>query len=157
MKVYKIRLNPEDADYGDAWSAAVAHSQQTIFDTLPPAMQRRIERTRKDLPLKRADACCTRCAGDGYRNDREDWVVVAEGKKVFGKVCFQCNGSGIEPHMEPVWFRRRVMDIIKTKSPAKLREWAKRVIDALAHPYRCVLLDIAKAVLAGEDPTKLPH
>jgi hypothetical protein len=40
------------------------------------------------------DNACTRCGGEGYRNDNPHWINVPEAG---GKVCFRCRGDGREP------------------------------------------------------------
>jgi hypothetical protein len=166
--VYKIRLNSADAKYGlrsagadysqeamDAWRAAVASTMEAIWKSLPTEMQDSIREIRATLPQKRADACCTRCGGSGYREDKQNWIDLMDGKR-----CFKCNGSGIETHMEPIFFRRRVVDTLLESTPAKAKEWADKVYNDKEHAYRSVLMDIVDLIRSGaskEEVRKLPH
>jgi len=175
----KIRLNPADAKYDldtkerraerqkytgsafsqqalDAWKTACYSTAQSIYTSLPLAMRQAVVQIRKNLPKVRADAYCTRCGGRGYRDDCERWIVVPKEQRP-GKVCFKCQGCGIEPCMEPVFFRRRVVDSLANAAPQKAVVWAKRVLTCTDNPYRPVLVDIAEAVLAGVDVRTLPH
>lgn len=45
---------------------------------------------------QRRERACTRCDGEGVREDSPTWVVVKKGNQQ-GKVCFRCHGSGKEP------------------------------------------------------------
>jgi hypothetical protein len=178
-KIYQIRLNPDDAKYGldtkqerakrfeetgtvfsslalSAWQAARDSTNEAIFKSLPKDMQAAITAMRPKLPQLRPDAGCLRCGGKGYREDKKHWIVIA-GQTIHGKVCFKCMGSGIEPSMEPVFFRRRAIDTLRCVNETKAREWADKVLDADDNPYQCVLLDIAQAIIADQDYTKLPH
>src|SRR5581483_1490548 len=169
-KILKIRLNPEDAKYGldtkerraerfattgsafslealTAWKAACASTSRAILESLPKSMQEAIPAIRASLPKSYPDAACTRCAGLGYREDKEHWIVI-EGERLRGKVCFKCEGSGIEPCFEPTFFRRRVMDSIKQASDKARLNWAERVLKAsYNHPYFPVLSDIALMIV----------
>lgn len=58
---------------------------------------------------------CTRCGGEGYLEENESWIV-AKGKKGVGKVCFRCEGDGIEPgnHLpDPLTVRANVVAKLK--------------------------------------------
>lgn len=180
MKVYKIRLNPEDAKYGldskerqaqrfqntgdtfsqfalDAYNAAKNSTALAIFQSLPTEMQKAIPEIRRILPVVRPDARCSRCQGKGRREDIPNWIVI-EGKKLIGKICFKCLGNGIEPCMDPIFFRRRIVDTLSNcwKSQ-KAIDWAYKVVNTHDNPYRAVMLDVAETILKGNDPKKLPH
>lgn len=44
------------------------------------------------------DRDCTRCNGQGVRDDNPNWIVVTENKSgITAKVCFRCKGNGREP------------------------------------------------------------
>lgn len=176
MKVYKIRLNAEDAKYGiqskesrrqlaekgidysqlaiDAWKAAVDSTKNAIFTSLPKEMQADIVKMRETLPQVRKDARCTRCGGSGYRDDIEYWILLNDGKK-----CFKCMGSGIETGMEPVFFRRRVVDTLRNATIEQAESWANKVYTDWQHVYRPVLMDIVNLILEGKVTMiyKLPH
>ena len=180
-KPYKIRLNPQDAEYGlnknpegytqtslDAWKAAWENTMREITLTLPKGVQEAITtlRTKEKngfpkLVNLREDAACTRCGGSGKRNDRESWIHHGS----LEKVCYKCGGSGIETSMEPVYFRRRAVDyvtkFIREKNYPKLDEWADKVINASEEeqPYRPVLIDVAKLLKDRkyQEVSRLPH
>lgn len=167
MKVYKIRLNPGDVSLGvttdnpnlspqyriDCWVAACENTEKEIFALLPVEMQTVIPKIMLYLPDVRPDSHCDRCDGSGYREERQHWIQLKS-----GKICFKCKGSGVEPSMRPVFFRRRCIDSLR-KSPKKAKEWAEKVVNTLDNPYRPVLLDIAELILAGKLPEifNLPH
>lgn len=178
-RIYEVRLNPEDlkilesreekrnrvAATGQEWSietyerwkAAVRKTEYTIFNTLPKEMKVEIVKMRKTLPQMRQDACCSRCGGKGYREDNPHWIVTqTDPQKPVGKVCFKCDGSGIELRMEPIFFRRRVIDTIMTRTRAKQLEWANKVKTEY-NPYYPVLIDIAQVIINNGDVSKLPH
>jgi hypothetical protein len=56
--------------------------------------------SREDRAAGRAHAtahpehACTRCGGEGYRDDNPHWRVTADNHR---KVCFRCTGSGVDP------------------------------------------------------------
>jgi hypothetical protein len=162
MKIYPIRLN----GYGkfragsqlaiDAWKAAVQATMQEILDSYTPELRKGVDLIRATLLTRRDDARCERCGGKGIRDDREEWIILKR-----GKVCFKCNGSGIEPEMEPVFFRRRVIDTIQQSDQESIRRWARKVAIATDHqqPYKPILTDIIDLIRQDKisEISKLPH
>jgi hypothetical protein len=187
-RIYDIRLNPEDAKYGvqskqrrqeiqsaigwsqlaiDAWKAAVDSTRDAILKTYTPQLRQAEAQIREDLPERRAEARCTRCGGKGYRDEDEKWIQFRGkpvGREGF-KGCFKCSGSGIETKMEPVFFRRRVVDYIKQKvAEQKLNEvkaWAEKVKQSNLdeQPYRPMLMDIVQLIDENRfnEIGRLPH
>lgn len=169
MPVYKIRLNDKDAATGlfrkdspvpaneqiEAWAAAVASTDQAIAASLPAEMRDALPGIMKRLPKERPDACCTRCNGSGWREDKPNWIDVPGD----GKVCFKCGGHGVETAMLPTFFRRRVFDYIKVATAVKALEWANKVNADVNNPYRPLLMDAANLILAGrfKEVYRLPH
>ena len=85
------------------------------------------------------------------REDKEKWVVLEEhADKPGGKRCFKCNGSGIEPSMEPVFFRRRVFDSFRNATLEQVRSWANKFYNDRHNAYRYILMDVVMAIREGE-------
>ena len=127
---------------------------------------------RKNLPELRKDARCTRCSGRGYLDDNEKWIQYRGDpvNRVGFKGCFKCKGSGIEPKMEPVFFRRRVVDhIINKLEDGKInqvKQWASMVQNSTLEnqPYKPLLMDIVELIdklndinILKSEIDKLPH
>ena len=193
-KIYDIRLHPEDAAYGiasperkkeiqdagltysqfqiDAWNAAVDSTRDRILKSYSPEMREAEAEIRKNLPELRKDARCTRCSGRGYLDDNEKWIQYRGDpvNRVGFKGCFKCKGSGIEPKMEPVFFRRRVVDhIINKLEDGKInqvKQWASMVQNSTLEnqPYKPLLMDIVELIdklndinILKSEIDKLPH
>lgn len=76
---------------------------------------------------------CTRCDGEGYLEDNETWIV-AKGKKGPGKVCFRCQGDGIEPCNLPDPLVVRA-NVIKKLAPL-VKAGDVRTLTKLARQFR---------------------